>query len=251
MIGSQIMFYILNKQSKQIVWINRAENISSPEDIWGQYDSSSYIAVRSEFIKNLGEVFNHPLVMEKDEIFIVEPFQTLEVYNRATGEKRTIQSYQDIPIQDNETKEIPLVDYDISWQKFSLETSKWVVDLDKVKTIKSTEIISEYEKRMTYITSKYPLSEREGWSVKEGQARKWLGASSDEERESLKSELLILVNEADPNTNIGITALAQAIIRDSGTYQVYYGQQTKIHRSKLKEIKAATTIEQLKAIKYE
>lgn len=117
------------------------------------------------------------------------------------------------------------------------------------KKEKEREILKAYEDKMNLITSKYPLSEREGWAVKKAQAEKWL-SSTDLEKENLKSSLLMLVSESISNSNDDITSLANAIIRDSNSYQVFYGNETKNKRLKLKALEEASTLEQIKSIKY-
>jgi hypothetical protein len=117
------------------------------------------------------------------------------------------------------------------------------------KKEKEREILKAYEDKMNLITSKYPLSEREGWAVKKAQAEKWL-SSTDSEKENLKSSLLMLVSESISSSNDDITSLANAIIRDSNSYQVFYGNETKNKRLKLKALEEASTLEQIKSIKY-
>ncbi len=121
--------------------------------------------------------------------------------------------------------------------------------LDFYRDLKKKEILNEYEKQMNLISSKYPQSEREGWAVKKSQAEKWL-SSTLEEKESLKLELLMLVSESKTESNEDITVLANAIIRDSNLYQVFYGTQTKNKRNKIKQIENASTLEEINSINY-
>lgn len=123
------------------------------------------------------------------------------------------------------------------------------ISISFAKQNKYNEILKAYENKMNLITSKYPTSEREGWAVKKIQAETWL-ASSDSEKTSLKTSLLMLVSESLSNSNEDITTLANSIIRDSNAYQVFYGSETKNKRNKLKQLESATTLVEINSIKY-
>ncbi len=123
------------------------------------------------------------------------------------------------------------------------------ISISHAKENKFKEIINAYEDKMNLVTSKYPLSEREGWAVKKNQAEIWI-ASSDLEKEDLKTKLLMLVSESTTNSNENITALANAIIRDSKAYQVFYGTETKNKRDKLKRLETANSLIEINLIKY-
>ena len=123
------------------------------------------------------------------------------------------------------------------------------ISIEFARQNKYKEILKAYEDKMNLVTSKYPLSEREGWAVKKNQAEIWI-ASNDLEKESLKTKLLMLVSESTTNSNENITALANAIIRDSNAYQVFYGTETKNKRDKLKRLEESLTLEEINLIKY-
>lgn len=123
------------------------------------------------------------------------------------------------------------------------------ISLSYYRKEKEKEILKAYENKMNLITSKYPTSEREGWSVKKTQAEIWL-SSTDLEKTSLKTSLLMLVSESLSNSNEDITTLANAIIRDSNAYQVFYGAETKNKRMKLKVLEESLTLEEINLIKY-
>ena len=151
-------------------------------------------------------------------------------------------------ILDKDGNNIPIIqDYVKLKSEYTITTTD--ISLLYYKKEKEREILKAYEDKMNLITSKYPLSEREGWAVKKAQAEKWL-SSTDSEKENLKSSLLMLVSESISNSNDDITSLANAIIRDSNSYQVFYGNETKNKRLKLKALEEASTLEQIKSIKY-
>lgn len=135
--------------------------------------------------------------------------------------------------------------------KLKSEYSITITDISVsfAKQNKEKEILKAYEDKMNLITSKYPTSEREGWSVKKTQAEIWL-SSSDLDKATLKTSLLMLVSESLSNSNEDITTLANAIIRDSNAYQVFYGSETKNKRMKLKVLEESLTLEEINLIKY-
>ena len=60
----------------------------------------------------------------------------------------------------------------------------------------------------------------------------------------------MLVSESLSNSDEDITTLANAIIRDSNAYQVFYGTETKNKRMKLKVLEESLTLEEINLIKY-
>jgi hypothetical protein len=151
-------------------------------------------------------------------------------------------------ILDEFGNKIPIIQ---NYVKLKSEYTINIVDisLSYYRKEKEKEILKAYEAKMNLITSKYPLSEREGWAVKKIQAEQWL-ASSDLEKTDLKTTLLMLVSESISNSNEDITILANAIIRDSNAYQVFYGTETKNKRMKLKALEESLTLEEINLIKY-
>ena len=151
-------------------------------------------------------------------------------------------------ILDESRNSIPIIQ---DYVKLKSEYLITIIDISiqSAKENKEKEILKAYEDKMNLITSKYPTSEREGWSVKKTQAEIWL-SSTDLEKTSLKTSLLMLVSESLSNSNEDITTLANAIIRDSNAYQVFYGAETKNKRMKLKVLEESLTLEEINLIKY-
>lgn len=119
--------------------------------------------------------------------------------------------------------------------------------LEELKEIKRKEILEDYENSLKIITDKYPNAEREGWALKEIQAKKWLSASVEQKKE-LKKELKILVNESENDTIEKIDELANEILTKSAIYQTIYGKETKRKKARLKALETAENFEDIKII---
>ncbi len=204
-----------NSWGKAERWVKKRISISESEFLYPEenYDMLDVIEEKSEEIYGLFKVDS------KGELILDESGNSIPV----------IQDYVKLKSQYS----ITITDISVSFAKQN----------------KEKEILKAYEDKMNLITSKYPLSEREGWSVKKTQAEIWL-SSSDLEKTTLKTSLLMLVSESLSNSNEDITTLANAIIRDSNAYQVFYGTETKNKRMKLKALEESLTLEEINLIKY-
>ena len=189
-------------------------------------------------------------ILENSFIYPQETYDELDVIEEKSEELFNIFKTNDIGefILDEFGDKIPVIQ---DFVKLKSEYSITITDISVLftKENKYKEILKAYEDKMNLITSKYPTSEREGWAVKKSQAEIWL-ASNDSEKTNLKNSLLMLISESLSNSNEDITILANAIIRDSNAYQVFYGTETKNKRNKLKQLESAVTLTEINSIIY-
>ena len=125
------------------------------------------------------------------------------------------------------------------------------VDSQKIIPLKKSllESINEtYQRNIDSILSQYPSAEVTGWTTKVFQSERWL-AASDSDKQSLLSELPMLVSEANSQDFAVITDLATRIKRKSDAYQLFHGTQTGIRYDLTDRLELVKTSEELGAFK--
>ena len=125
------------------------------------------------------------------------------------------------------------------------------VDSQKIIPLKKAlleSINTTYQRNIDSILSQYPSAEVTGWTTKVFQSERWL-AASDSDKQSLLSELPMLVSEANSQDFAVITDLATRIKRKSDAYQNYHGAQTGIRYDLTDRLELVKTSEELEAFK--
>lgn len=125
------------------------------------------------------------------------------------------------------------------------------IDSVKIKPLKKDfleSINATYQRNIDSILSQYPSAEVTGWTTKVFQSERWL-AASDSDKQSLLSELPMLVSEANSQDFAVITDLATRIKRKSDAYQLFHGAQTGIRYDLTDRLELVTTSEELEAFK--
>lgn len=107
------------------------------------------------------------------------------------------------------------------------------------KEKKIQKIKTKFDEAMDQILSKYPKTEPLSWPILAPQAKRWIYASA-EEKESLKSEFISLINESKSQDNDDITELASSILTKSNAYESFSGVCKKLKRELVFQIENNT-----------
>ncbi|WP_061243674.1 hypothetical protein [Leptospira interrogans] len=125
------MNYILDKSTKQVVWINTDPNKLTGVEAWVNFKPNQHeIAYSLHYNPQIGESFYAEI---KDGIS--QDFTPKKVYNKISGEERTLQNWEDKINLEIETEDEPLRDSSdlvLSYQVY-METDGWIVDLIQKK----------------------------------------------------------------------------------------------------------------------
>ncbi|EQA54447.1 DUF4376 domain-containing protein [Leptospira kmetyi] len=119
------MNYIIDKESKSVVWINTDPNQLEGTSAWSQFDANVHqIAYAVHYNPKIGEQFKANL-----ENGIAKDFENRKVYHKITGAERLLQSWEDEIDLETETYVEPLKDQSgnrLAYQKYT--GSAWIVD---------------------------------------------------------------------------------------------------------------------------
>ncbi|EMN59734.1 MULTISPECIES: hypothetical protein [Leptospira] len=139
------MNYILDKETKSVVWINSDPDRLSGSTAWTHFDQDLHEVV---FALNY-----NPMVGEKFKADIIEgqaiEFVQQTVYNKNSGAERILQNWDDTIISDSETPFAPLKDefgLMLAHQVFS--DSGWIIDLTQKRDSFMKLIESVCEKKI-------------------------------------------------------------------------------------------------------
>ncbi|MDI7209908.1 hypothetical protein [Leptospira santarosai] len=118
--------YIIEKHSNIVIWINVDPNQLTGKLAWGEFDLDKHDIVHSlHYNPQIGETFRAKIVEGA-----AQNFEPTAVYNKTTGEERTLQSWEDQIDSETETDIEPLKDKNgllLPHQIFT-ETDGWIVD---------------------------------------------------------------------------------------------------------------------------
>ncbi|MDI7188853.1 hypothetical protein [Leptospira santarosai] len=118
--------YIIEKHSNIVIWINVDPNQLTGKLAWGEFDLDKHDIVHSlHYNPQIGETFRAKIVEGA-----AQNFEPTAVYNKTTGEERTLQSWEDQIDSETETDIEPLKDKNgllLPHQIFT-ETDSWIVD---------------------------------------------------------------------------------------------------------------------------
>lgn len=235
---SIISFYILNKNKQTIEIKEKFEDVyKEKQNITEIKGKKKPVLKLQEFHLEDGSTIVGRIIKTENEQIIIFPEEIYQDEDVIEEEIREFESFE---------SEEPTV---FVYVKLKAEYVIEEIDLsiEYAKEEKMKEINLEYENALKPIMEKYPQFEREGWAVKESQARKWLNAS-EIERVSLKGELIMLVSESEDNTDEAITDFANRVLGDSNAYQFLYGNATKLRRKHLKDLIEAINLEEIKLV---
>ncbi|TGK36215.1 hypothetical protein EHQ12_04025 [Leptospira gomenensis] len=133
--------YVIEKQSRKVIWINPDPNPLSGSSAWGNYDPTQHeIVFALHYNPQIGEVFNADI-----ESGCAKEFSLKTVYDKITKTSRVLQSWDD-KILDSETESTPLKDETGEMTPYQIYgESGWVIDLDQAREylIRSVDAICE------------------------------------------------------------------------------------------------------------
>lgn len=119
------MNYIIDKESKSVLWINTDPNKLEGKFAWSQFDSSAHqIVYALHYNPRIGEQFKADL-----DDGVAREFESKKVYHKITGVERILQSWEDEIDPETETSKEPLTDPNgnsLPYQQYT--PSGWVVD---------------------------------------------------------------------------------------------------------------------------
>ncbi|TGL77345.1 hypothetical protein [Leptospira yasudae] len=124
------MNYIIDQQTKRVLWINSDPNQLGGEAAWSEFDANRHqIAYALHYNPQVGETFKATL-----ENGIAKEFLMKKVYNKNTMLERALMNWNEELDPATETEEEPLKDQNgifLSNQRYS--ESGWIVDLSQLK----------------------------------------------------------------------------------------------------------------------
>ncbi|TGM00548.1 DUF4376 domain-containing protein [Leptospira barantonii] len=119
------MNYIIDKETKSVVWINSDPSKLEGQSAWSLFDSKVHqIAYAVHYNPKIGDEFKADL-----EDGIAKEFENQKVYHKITGTERVLQSWEDEIDSEAETFAEPLKDQtgnSLPFQKYN--GFEWVVD---------------------------------------------------------------------------------------------------------------------------
>ncbi|TGK24271.1 hypothetical protein EHQ05_15170 [Leptospira yasudae] len=136
------MNYIIDQQTKRVVWINSDPNQLAGEKAWSNFDPSRHqIAYALHYTPQVGETFKATL-----ENGIAKQFVSKKVYNKDTMIERVLLNWDEEPDPATETEDEPLRDekgFNLPYQKHS--EAGWSIDLPlwKEDLLRSVDRICE------------------------------------------------------------------------------------------------------------
>ncbi|EMF82191.1 hypothetical protein LEP1GSC188_3423 [Leptospira weilii serovar Topaz str. LT2116] len=124
------MNYIIDRQTKKVVWINSDPIRLEGENAWSNFDSNKHqVAYALHYNPQVGELFRATL-----ENGIAQEFIMKKVYDKNTMAERVLWNWEEAIDPNNETEQEPLKDANgihLSYQ-FYFE-SGWTIDLARFK----------------------------------------------------------------------------------------------------------------------
>ncbi len=121
------------------------------------------------------------------------------------------------------------------------DNGKVIADIQAEKEAKLIEINNAFDKEMYIISSKYPDAEKLSWDKQEKEARAYLIDSTS------PTPMLDAIATA---RDIDKTTLARKIVEKADAYSVAVGQAIGKRQALEDAINAATTLEELEAVKW-
>ncbi|MBM9576967.1 hypothetical protein JWG45_07350 [Leptospira sp. 201903070] len=124
------MNYIIEKESKKVVWINSDPQRLTGKKVWNEFDSDRHeIVYALHYNPQIQETFK-AVVTDG----LAQEFQSKVVYDKITGHKRILQHWNDEMDSEKETEEKPLCDENGKILLHQAYTkSGWKLDLDRKK----------------------------------------------------------------------------------------------------------------------
>ncbi|UOG39377.1 DUF4376 domain-containing protein [Leptospira noguchii] len=124
------MNYIIDKHSKNVIWINTDPNSLAGKDAWNDFDPNAHEVIRAlHYNPKIGDIFRAKVENETAQDFVPK-----KVYNKTTMFERTLQNWEDEIDLEKETEREPLKNPSgnlLPYQKYT--DSGWVIDLEKRK----------------------------------------------------------------------------------------------------------------------
>lgn len=125
------MNYILEKSNKRVVWMNADSNQLAGTEAWVNFKPNQHEIVYSlHYNPQVGELF-----LAEIKNGIAQDFKPKKVYNKFSGEERTLQSWGDQINPEMETDIEPLKNEDGSLVPHQVytETEGWIIDVVQKK----------------------------------------------------------------------------------------------------------------------
>ncbi|EMO80243.1 hypothetical protein LEP1GSC126_3342 [Leptospira kirschneri str. 200801774] len=124
------MNYILEKSNKKVVWINTDPSKLAGKEVWGNFNPDQHEIVYSlHYNPQIGDTFVAEI---KDGV--TQDFVPQKVYNKITGEERSLLSWEDKIDLETETEMEPLKDSFgnlVDCQEYT--DSGWIIDKERIK----------------------------------------------------------------------------------------------------------------------
>ncbi|MCG6167335.1 DUF4376 domain-containing protein [Leptospira sanjuanensis] len=155
------MNYIIDQQTKKVMWINSDPNRLAGEDAWSNFDASQHqIAYALHYNPQVGELFKATL-----ENGIAKEFVSKKVYNKNTMMERVLLNWDEELDPATETEDEPLRDesgINLPYQKYS--EVGWSIDLPlwKEDLLRSVDRMCEMKITSGFVSSALGESHRYG-----------------------------------------------------------------------------------------
>ncbi|WP_078125864.1 hypothetical protein [Leptospira alexanderi] len=122
------MNYLIDKESKKVVWVNPDPNRLAGESAWSEFDSNLHqIIYALHYNPHIGEFFKATV-----ENGIAKEFEAKKVYNTTTMAERILLNWGDELDPANETEAKPLQNQNGDNLPFQIYSdSGWIIDISK------------------------------------------------------------------------------------------------------------------------
>ncbi|WP_016758585.1 DUF4376 domain-containing protein [Leptospira weilii] len=146
------MNYIVDKHSNIVIWLNTDPNQLTGVETWANFDPDQHEVIYSvHYNPQIGESFRAEIRDGIAQVFIPK-----NVYNKTSGQKRVLQSWEDQIDSETETEDEPATDAKKAVIPNQIHTkSGWIIDLVQKKDflIKLVNSICESEITAGFISS--------------------------------------------------------------------------------------------------